>query len=107
MTVEFPLDQAEVIVMTLPHLLERAVKRQTGDESSRYVFDLHGWRIEGVKEHQCLLATLTTTNGFEVCFAIPLEACRSLAWSLNHTANEAVNATFFDESIVAPRVKLN
>ena len=69
-TVELPLDQAEAVVMTIPHLLARAVKRQTGDENARYVFGLEGWSIEGAKERNCVLATLITSHGFEVCFAI-------------------------------------
>jgi hypothetical protein len=70
--VELSLDQAEVVVMTLPRLLSRAVRQQTGDDEARYVFHLGEWVIEGAKEHSCLIATLKTENGFEVSFAIRL-----------------------------------
>jgi hypothetical protein len=107
-TVEFPLDQAEAIVMTLPHLLARALKRQTDDEDARYVFNLEGWRIEGAKSQPCLIATLIAISGFEVCFAIPFEACHALSWNLRHSANEAIDAAgFLDEPVGAPGIKLN
>jgi hypothetical protein len=90
--VEFPIDQAEAVVMTNPHLLARAVKRQTGDEAARYVFNLEGWSIESTENGKCLLATLTTSRGFEVCFAIPYEACHSLGWNLQQGASDVVDA---------------
>jgi hypothetical protein len=74
--VELPLDQAEVVVMALPRLLSRAVRQRTGNDVARYVFRLVEWVIEGAKEHSWI-ATLKTENGFEVSFAMPLEACRS------------------------------
>jgi len=107
-TVEFPLDQAEAIVMTLPHLLSQALKRRTGDNDARYVFNLEGWRIEGAKDQECLIATLATISGFEVSFAIPFEACHSLGWNLRTSANEAVDTGgFIDEPVVTPSAKLN
>jgi hypothetical protein len=91
-TVELSLEQAEAVVMTLPHLLARAVKQKTGDDSARYVFGLHGWSIESAKDQDCLLTTLATTNGFEVCFGVPFEACRSLAMNLLSSVGEAAEA---------------
>jgi hypothetical protein len=91
-TVELPLDQAEVVVMTLPHLLSRAVRQRTGNNEAGYVFDLGEWVIEGAKERSCLIATLKTPNGFEVSFAIPLEACRSFGWTLRREAYDAIEA---------------
>jgi hypothetical protein len=106
--VEFPIDQAEAVVMTIPHLLARAVKRQTGDEAARYVFNLEGWSIESTESGNCLLATLTTSHGFEVCFAIPHEACHSLGWNLQQGASDIVDARPHPLlSAGPPRGKLN
>jgi hypothetical protein len=88
-TVELSLEQAEAIVMTLPHLLARAIRQKTGDASARYVFGLHGWSIESAQDQDCLITTLSATNGFEVCFGIRLEACRSLAMNLLSSIDEA------------------
>ena len=107
-TVELPLDQAEAVVMMIPHLLARAVKRKTGSEDARYVFSLEGWRLDGAKEQDCLIATLITSHGFEMCFAIPFEACHSLGWNLQNSASDAVKAQATNkETTAAACGKLN
>ena len=85
---ELPLEQAEAVVMTLPHLLARATKLLTGNDEARYVFGLNDWCIEGANKN-CLIATLKTTDGFEVSFGIPLEVSRSFGWNLQHAADQA------------------
>jgi hypothetical protein len=106
--VEFPLDQAEAIVMTLPHLLARALVRCTGNDEARYVFDLEEWSVERAKDQNCLIATLKTRNGFEVCFGVPFEACQSLGSTLQHGADEAVEVSVVSEEAIAPsRNRLN
>jgi hypothetical protein len=104
-TVELPLDQAEAIVMTLPHLLTLAIRQSTGNDEARYVFGLHGWSIEAAKGENCLIATLITTKGFEVSFGIPFEACHSLGWNLQHGVGRAVAVGV--EAGPANRIKLN
>ena len=105
---ELPLDQAEAVVMTLPHLLARAVRSRTGNDEARYVFGLHEWSIEAAKDNSCLITTLKTTNGFEVSFGIPFEACQSLGWNLQNGAERAIDAgELNEESLAAGRVKFN
>jgi hypothetical protein len=55
---------------------------------------------------------LKTTNGFEVCFGIPFEACRSFGWTLQRGADAALEGVAAGETELAiedapPRVKLN
>jgi hypothetical protein len=88
-TVELPIEQAEAVVMTLPRLLACAVKRRTGNDEARYVFSLNEWSIESAKDQACLIATLKTTDGFEVSFGIPFEACQALGWNLQQGADRA------------------
>jgi len=99
-TVQLPLIQAEALTMTLPRLLTWAIRQSTGDQRSRYVFDLGEWALEGIRGQQRLIATLKTTDGFEVCFGIPFEACRSLAWYLRYGADAAS-----DDAATAGEVK--
>jgi hypothetical protein len=106
--VELPLDQAEAVVMTLPRLRSRAVRQRTGDDEARHVFHLGEWVVEGAKEHRCLIATLKTENGFEVSFAMPLEACRSFGWTLQHEASDAIEARkIVEQAAAASRTKIN
>lgn len=107
-TVELPFDQAEAMVMTLPSLLAHALRMQTGDDEARYVFGLREWSVESTKGQACLIATLKTMDGFEVSFGIPYEACRSLGWNLQQSADQAVDASNVNEASIAPsRTKLN
>jgi hypothetical protein len=51
---------------------------------------------------------LKTTDGFEVSFGIPFQTCRTLGFSLQHEANEAIAAGERDEETTAPgRMGLN
>ena len=90
--VEMPFEQAEAVVMTLPRLLASAVRQKTGNQEARYVFGLHGWAIEGVKDQQCLIATLKTMDSFEYCFGIPFEVGRVFGCNLQQIAEGALEA---------------
>jgi hypothetical protein len=55
---------------------------------------------------------LKTTNGFEVCFGIPFEACKSFGWNLQRGADRARAGADAGEAELAIeaarcRVKLN
>ena len=107
-TVELPFDQAEAVVMTLPHLLADALRRQTGDDAARYVFGLQEWSLETAKERACLIGTLKTADGFEVSFSMPFDACRSLACSLQHAIDQAIETSDFNgEPIAAVPARMN
>ena len=107
-TLQLPLDQAEAVVMTLPHVLAYALKRRTGQQDARYVFGLGEWCIEDTRDQDSLIVTLKTTDGFEVSFGIPFEAGRALGFSLQHEAKAAIAAGERDEESVAPgRMGLN
>jgi hypothetical protein len=83
---EMPVEQAELLIMTLPQLLACALRQRTGDQDARYVFGLGEWAIERAKGQDCLIATFKTPDGFEVCFGIPFEACHSFGWNLLRAA---------------------
>lgn len=107
-TVELPFEQAEALVMTLPRLLARALRQQTGDDEARYVFGLREWAVESTKDQSCLITTLKTTDGFEVSFGIPLEASRSLGWTLQQGAEEPDSIGVGPGvSVTNPRANLN
>jgi hypothetical protein len=83
-SLEMSIEQAESVVMTLPRLLATAVKARTGDSQSRYVFPTGQWSLETTDGANCLLMTLTTTDGFEVTFGVPFAQCRGLGQALRH-----------------------
>ena len=77
-TLELSLEQAEAVALTLPHLLSRAVKQRTGNDKSRYVFRVDEWAIETVEDHDSLIVTLTSGNGFSVSFEFSYAACQCI-----------------------------
>jgi hypothetical protein len=83
LSVVFPFEQAESIVMTLPQLLSTALQVRTRKENARYVFPLRRWSLES-GDGNFVVANLTTNDGFQVSFASPFEACKSIGWTLNH-----------------------
>jgi hypothetical protein len=88
-SVAFPFEQAESVVMTLPRMLSMALQLRTHDQSARYVFPLQRWSIEaGDKEF--LIANLMTNDGFRVSFAVPFDACKAIGWSLFHEGQSAL-----------------
>jgi hypothetical protein len=91
-------EHAESIAMTLPRLLTHAVKKQTGQDKSRYVFPLGQWLLEAIEDCHSFILTLKTEDGFEVSFRIPHDVSRALGWALQHEADDAIEA---DESAAA------
>src|SRR5882757_3039591 len=95
-SVAFPFRQAASVMMTLPRLLSKALRQQTRNDTSRYVFSLGRWSIES-SDQPCLIMTLTTDDGFEVSFGIPFETCRAMGWALRDEGQKAsAGPTEFD-----------
>ena len=100
-------DDAQAIAMTLPDLLTHALRRLTGKPEARYAFPLDAWYLEE-GEHDCVIATLVTEDGFKVTFSVTRAACGGLGWALRH---EAESLTRSDEAPLASespgRIRLN
>jgi hypothetical protein len=91
-SVQLPYEQAESVVMTLTHLLARALKRRTGLESSRYVFRVSDWSIERAEDHDCLILTVATVDGFEVSLGISSATCGVLGARLHDESEKAIES---------------
>lgn len=87
-TVELPFDQTLSLIMTLPHLIGRAITQQTNDPTARCVFSLKHWTLERVDEDG-LIVTLGTDDGFAVSFNVPLDTCRELGMALRQESKPA------------------
>ena len=74
-TVQLSFDHAQAMVMTLPGLLTRALQSLTGEDSSRYVFELNSWLIEQANDRTGLILTLGTPDGFKISFNLPVDVC--------------------------------
>jgi hypothetical protein len=77
------VDQIGSLAMTLPGILQRAMRVRYRDESLRYVFSLGSWALETTPEASTLILSLTTTDGFTASFALSRPAIGDLAATLS------------------------
>lgn len=82
LSLEMSFENAQAVMMTLPRLLTKALRQRTGDPNLRYVFPLGEWSLERSSDNEFLIVTLKTGDGFDVSFAVPLSASRSLGATL-------------------------
>jgi hypothetical protein len=75
------------LIMTLPHLLSRALQAQHADASVRAVFPLSRWRLETATTPENLILTLTTPDGFEVAFSLSASTIAEIASALEETVS--------------------
>jgi hypothetical protein len=69
--VSVSLNQAGALIMTLPALLEAALRARYGDQSLRYAYPLASLVIEQSTDTTQRIITLETEDGFKVRFSIP------------------------------------
>ena len=70
-TIRLSVNQVGALVMTLPGLISKALQTRFGDHSLRYAYPLDSWTIEQSTDPTQGMMTLTTSDGFSVCFSIP------------------------------------
>jgi len=84
-SINLPVEQAGSLAMTLPALIERALRQRYRDASLRYAFPLTSWRFERSSDPATTIVTLGTADGFGICF--------SIAKDLRCELGEALTAT--------------
>jgi hypothetical protein len=65
-----PVEQVGALAMTLPALIERALRMRFGDDSLRYTYPLGSWSFERISDSENGIVTLRTVDGFSVCFSL-------------------------------------
>lgn len=81
-TIRLSLNQVGALAMTLPGLIDRALRVRYRDESLRYAYPLESWVVEQSTDPKHGMMTLTTSDGFSVCFSIPREQQSELGEAL-------------------------
>lgn len=61
---------AGALAMTLPRLIEEALRKQFSDQSLRYTYPLGSWNLEQATDRATGIITLRTKDGFSVRFSI-------------------------------------
>lgn len=93
--IKLPVEQVGALVMTLPMLIEQALRRKFGDDSLRYAYPLGSWTFEQSPDPQTSIVTLRTTDGFGVCF------------SLQRQQQDALGEAFINDFEVKPPLLAN
>lgn len=68
--VRLEVGQAGALAMTLPKLIEQALRQQYRDQSLRYTYPLGSWTLERATDRTSGIVTLATKDGFSVRFTI-------------------------------------
>jgi hypothetical protein len=78
------------LVMTLPHLLSRALKARHGDGSLRAVFPLGEWRLEVAAGSKDFILTMMTPDGFEVAFSLSAAAIAGMTSAIEEHSSTLI-----------------
>src|SRR5215510_6350372 len=81
-TIHLSLSQVGALAMTLPGLIAKALQVRFRDQTLRYAYPLESWVIEQSTDPRHGMVTLTTADGFSVCFSIPREQQSELGEAL-------------------------
>lgn len=80
--INFPVDQIGALAMTLPALIEKALRRRFRDDTLRYAYPLGSWSCEHSSDPATSIVTFRTVDGFSVCFSMPRQRQNELGEAL-------------------------
>jgi hypothetical protein len=88
-SINFPIDQIGALAMTLPTLMEKALRTRYQDNSLRYAFPLGSWTCEPASDPTTSIVTLRTPDGFSVCFSAPRQQLSEIGEAMASPAQVA------------------
>lgn len=63
----------------LPNLIDKALRSRYRDNTLRYAYPLASWSVERSSGPETGMVTLSTTDGFNVCFSMECQLRQTLA----------------------------
>ena len=94
-SVVLPTDCLRSLLMTLPNVIEQALKARYRDDTLKVVYPMGGFSLQAAAGSDSRILTMTTPDGFRVSFALSPEDAGGLATSL------------VDTNVDQPRAALN
>jgi hypothetical protein len=85
-SVVLPVDCLRSLLMTLPGLIEQALKARYSDDTLKIVYPVCDWSLQAANGDDRLILTLATPDDFRVSFALTGNDAESLASSLGDGA---------------------
>lgn len=92
-TLQMSVDQVGMLVMTLPSLIEIALRRRFRDATFRYSYAAGACAVEQASDPNALIMTMRTTDGFGVSFTVSREHARQLSEALSLGAESSMTVT--------------
>lgn len=92
-TLDLSVDQVGMLVMTLPSLIETALRRRFRDASFRYSYAAGACAVEQASDPGALIVTLKTSDGFGVSFTVSREHAQELSRALSLGASSSAPVT--------------
>ena len=81
-SITLPIDCMHAFLMTLPGMIERALKARYHDNDYLLVYPTGGWMLQQAAHTDQTILTLQTHDGFKVAFALSPQDASDLASSL-------------------------
>lgn len=81
-SVVLPTDCLRSLLMTLPNVIEQALKARYRDDTLKVVYPMGGFSLQAAAGSDSKILTMTTPDGFKVSFALSPEDAGGLAMSL-------------------------
>ena len=81
-SVVLPVDCLRSLLMTLPNVIERALRAKYGDHTLKVVYPMGGWSLHTAEGSENLILTVTTPDHFKVSFSLTQADATHLATSL-------------------------
>lgn len=81
-SVILPVDCLRALLMTLPHVIEKALKARYKDDTLKVVYPMGSFSLEAAAGSNRTILTMNTPDGFKISFALTPEDAGGLATSL-------------------------
>ena len=87
-TLRMKISELGNLVMTLPSVIEAALRRRYRDASLRYTYPMKSWEVEAASDPAHLIVTLRTEDGFGVSFSVPRARAGELGEAISSAARQ-------------------
>ena len=81
--INLPTDSLNSLIITLPGLLNRAMKLRHNDDTLRLVYSLGSYRLERAPTDDVYILSLSTPDHFTISFGVSVSAINEIAACVN------------------------
>jgi hypothetical protein len=79
---QLPQECLGTLLMTLPRMIEMALRRRSGNADLKQVYPLGDWQLHAGDEPESMILSLSTPDGFRVSFCAPIRQATELGEAL-------------------------